>query len=165
MVRRAGVVMGSRKTPGLDRLRLTTLWIVGISGGFVMIEPAPYEFLIMLAMIIFAATGVALRAGHLSLIWLLIFYNIGFATSLVPVIMLDNTAKWTAISCFLSVTTLFFAVALVEDTERRVDILLRGYILSAAITSVIAILAYFKLIPGWEMFIRALRARSTFKDS
>jgi hypothetical protein len=148
----------------VDRLRLSMLWIVGVSGGFVMVEPAPYEFLIMLAMIVFAATGVALRAGHLSLIWLLIFYNIGFATSLVPVIMLDNTARWTAISCFLSVTTLFFAVALVENTERRVDILLRGYILSAAITSVIAILAYFKLIPGWEMFIGALRARSTFKD-
>src|SRR5260221_14749696 len=84
----------------VDRLRLGTLWIVGASGGFVMIEPAPYEFLIMLAMIVFATTGVSMRAGHLSLMWLLIFYNIGFAISLVPVILLENTAKWTAISCF-----------------------------------------------------------------
>src|SRR5258708_2492387 len=157
-------MMGPRKTPGLDRLRLGTLWIVGVSSGFVMIEPAPYEFLIVLAMIIFAATGVSMRAGHLPLMWLLIFCNIGFATSLIPVIMLDNTAKWTAISCFLSVTTLFFAVALVEDTERRLDILLQGYIVSAVITSIIAGLAFFELIPGWQMFICALRARPTFKD-
>jgi hypothetical protein len=157
-------MMGPRKTPGLDRLRLGTLWIVGVSSGFVMIEPAPYEFLIVLAMIIFAATGVSMRAGHLPLMWLLIFCNIGFATSLIPVIMLDNTAKWTAISCFLSVTTLFFAVALVEDTERRLDILLQGYLVSAVITSIIAVLAFFELIPGWQMFIGALRARSTFKD-
>src|SRR6202165_973674 len=136
-------MMGPRKTPGLDRLRLGTLWILGGSGVFVMIEPAPYEFLIVLAMIIFAATGVSMRAGHLPLMWLLIFCNIGFATSLIPVIMLDNTAKWTAISCFLSVTTLFFAVALVENTAQRVDILLRGYIVSAVITSIIAVLAYF----------------------
>jgi hypothetical protein len=148
----------------VDRLRLGALWVVGASSGFVMIEPAPYEFLIVLAIVVFAATGLALRASHLPLMWLLIFYNIGFATSLVPVIMLDNTAKWTAISCFLSMTTLFFAVVLVEDTERRVDILLQGYIVSAVITSIIAVLAYFKLIPGWEMFIGALRARSTFKD-
>jgi O-antigen ligase len=129
-----------------------------------MIEPAPYEFVIMLAMIIFAATGVSMRAGHLPLMWLLIFCNIGFATSLIPVITLDDTAKWTAVSCFLSVTTLFYAIALVEDTERRLDVLLQGYIVSAVITSIIGILAYFKLIPGWEMFIGALRARSTFKD-
>src|ERR1700681_2870391 len=156
--------MGSRKTPGLDRLRLTRLWLLGAPGGFVMIEPAPYEFLIMLAMIIFVAAGVSMRAGHLPLMWLLIFCNIGFATSLIPVITLDNTAKWTAVSCFLSVTTLFFAIALVEDTERRLDILLQGYLVSAVIVSIIGILAYFKLIPGWEMFIGALRIRSTFKD-
>jgi O-antigen ligase len=143
---------------------LSVLWIVGVSGGFVMIEPAPYEFVIMLAMIIFAATGVSMRAGHLPLMWLLIFCNIGFATSLIPVITLDDTAKWTAVSCFLSVTTLFYAIAMVEDTERRLDVLLQGYIVSAVVASIIGILAYFKLIPGWEMFIGALRARSTFKD-
>jgi hypothetical protein len=156
--------MGPRKTPGLDRVRLMTLWIVGVSGGFVMIEPAPYEFLIMLAMIILVATGVSMRAGHLPLMWLLMFCNIGFVTSLIPVIALDDTAKWTVVSCFLSVTTLFYAIALVEDTERRVDILLQGYIVSAVVTSIIGVLAYFKLIPGWEMFIGALRARATFKD-
>src|ERR1700682_3445849 len=151
-------------TPFIDKLRLGSLWLVGAISGFVMIEPAPYEFMIMLAALIFVAAGVSMRAGHLPLMWLLIFYNIGFATSLVPVITLDDTAKWTAVSCFLSLTTLFFAVALAEDTARRTDILMRGYILCAVITSIIAILAYFKAIPNWETFIFALRARSTFKD-
>src|SRR5712692_6418042 len=128
-----------------DRLRLSTLWLVGATGGFVMIEPAPYEFLIALSAIVFIATGLTLRTGHVPLLFLLIFYNIGFGTSLAPVIMLEDTVKWTAVSCFLSMTTLFFAVAVVEDTQRRVDILLRGYIASAVITSIIAVLAYFKL--------------------
>lgn len=149
---------------GIDRLRLSALWIVGVSSGFVMIEPAPYEFLMALTMIIFAATGVSMRVGHVPLMWLLILCNVGFATSLIQVIMLDNTAKWTAISCFLSMTTLFFAICLTEDTERRLNILLKGYIVSAVITSLIGILAFFELFPGWEMFIGALRARSTFKD-
>jgi len=109
-------------------------------------------------------TGLTLRVGHLPLMFLLIFYNIGFATSLVPVVTLEGTAMWTAVSCFLSLTTFFFAVALADDTVRRTDALLSGYIFSAVITSVIAVLAYFKLIPGWEMFIGALRARATFKD-
>jgi hypothetical protein len=150
--------------PFIEQLRLGSLWLVGASGGFVMLEPAPYEFLIMLSMIVFVATGLKLRKGHLPLMFLLIFNNIGFATSLMPVITLDGTARWTAVSCFLSVTTLFFAVALAEDTARRADILLRGYILAAVITSASAVLAYFRLIPGWEILIHNLRATSTFKD-
>ena len=147
-----------------DRLCLSTLWLVGATGGFVMIEPAPYEFLVVLAALVFLATGLTLRTGHMPLAILLILYNIGFATSLTPVITLDDTVKWTVVSCFLSMTTFFFAAAVVDDTARRVDLLLRGYIFSAVITSIIAVLAYFKLFPGWETFIFALRARSTFKD-
>jgi hypothetical protein len=145
-------------SPLADRLRLGSLWLIGASSGFVMIEPAPYEFLIVVSLIVFAMTGLTLRIGHLPLMFLLIFYNIGFATSLVPVVTLEGTAMWTAVSCFLSLTTFFFAVALSEDTVRRTDVLLSGYIFSAVITSVIAVLAYFKLIPGWEMFNGALRA-------
>jgi O-antigen ligase len=156
----------SRATRGafLDRLRLSMLWLVGASGGFVMVEPAPYEFLFMLAVIVFVATGLTLRAGHLPLLFLLIFYNIGFILPLIPVIDFPGTAKWTAVSCYLSATTLFFAMALVEDTARRTEILMRGYIVGALVTSAIAVLGYFELIPGWEGFIGALRARSTFKD-
>ena len=132
--------------------------------GFVLIEPAPYEFMIMIAALIFVATGVRLREGHMPLLLLLIFYNVGFATSLVPVIELDDTAKWTAVSCFLSLTALLFAVAFSEDTERRTRIYLQGYILAAVMTSIIGVLAYFRVLPNSEMFIRALRAASTFKD-
>jgi hypothetical protein len=150
--------------PLIRRLQLGSLWLIGAISGFVMIEPAPYEFMVMLAALLFIATGVTLRAGHVPLILMLIFYNIGFATSLVPVITLEDTAKWTAVSCFLSLTTLFYAVVLADDTARRADVLLRGYIVCAVITSLIGILAYFKALPNWETFIFALRVRSTFKD-
>jgi len=115
-------------------------------------------------LVVFVATGLTLRAGHLPLMFLLIFYNIGFIIALIPVIDSPGTAKWTAVSCYLSVTTLFFAMVLVEDTARRVEILMQGYMIGAVVTSGIAVLGYFELIPGWAIFIGALRARSTFKD-
>jgi hypothetical protein len=151
-------------SPFARRLQLGSLWLVAAISGFVLIEPAPYEFMIMLAALVFVATGIRIRAGHVPLILMLIFYNVGFATSLVPVIELEDTAKWTAVSCFLSLTTLFFAVALAEDTARRTQVYMQGYILAAVITSVIGVLAYFRVLPNSEMFIRALRAASTFKD-
>ena len=148
----------------VEKLRLGSLWLVAAISGFVIIEPAPYEFAIMLSALIFVATGVRLREGHVPLLLILIFYNVGFATSLVQVIELDDTARWTVISCFLSLTSLFFAVALADDTERRVRVYMSGYILAAVMTSIIGVLAYFHLLPNSEMFIRALRAASTFKD-
>jgi hypothetical protein len=147
-----------------EKVRLGVLWTVAAISGFVIFEPAPYEFMIMIAALIFVATGVRLREGHLPLMLLLIFYNVGFATSLVPVIEIDETAKWTAVSCFLSLTTLFFAIAFAEDTVRRLRIYMQGYILAAVMTSVIGVLAYFHVLPNSEMFIKALRAASTFKD-
>jgi hypothetical protein len=150
--------------PFIRRLQLGALWIVAAISGFVLIEPAPYEFMIMLTALIFVATGVRIRAGHVPLILMLIFYNVGFATSLVPVIELPDTAKWTAVSCFLSLTTLFFAITLAEDTERRTQVYMQGYILAAVMTSIIGVAAYFRVLPNSEMFIRALRAASTFKD-
>ena len=152
------------ESPFIERVRLGFLWLAGAISGFVLIEPAPYEFTVMIAAFVFIATGLTLRPGHGPLLLILIFYNIGFAASLVPVIELPETAKWTAVSCYVSLTTLFFAMAVAENTVRRTDVLLRGYIVSAVITSLIGVLAYFKLIPGWELFILALRASSTFKD-
>ena len=105
----------------VDRVRLGSLWLVGAISGFVVIEPAPYEFMVVLAAIAFAATGLTIRTGHLALMFMLIFYNIGFATSLVPVIELADTAKWTAVPCFLSLPPLFFAVRPTDDTARRAD--------------------------------------------
>jgi hypothetical protein len=148
----------------IERLQLGSLWIVAAISGFVLIEPAPYEFMIMLTALVFLATGMRIREGHVPLILMLIFYNVGYATSLVPVIELPDTAKWTAVSCFLSLTTLFFAVTLSEDTERRTRVYMQGYILAAVMTSIIGVLAYARVLPSSEMFIRAQRAASTFKD-
>ncbi len=71
---------------------------------------------------------------------------------------------WTAVSCFMSVTTLFFAMALVEDTERRLDMLLKGYVAIAVVAAVFGIVTYFHLLPDSDPFLFASRSRSTFKD-
>jgi hypothetical protein len=152
------------RAPTLTRLQRGLMWLVGVSGGVVFIEPAPYEFLVILAMVVFAATGLSLRAAHLPLIFLLIAYNAGYLIGVVPVATLPDTVQWTAVSMFISITTLFFALALVDDTERRLDLLLKGYLFIAIVVSIFGIITYFHLIPGSDDFMFAGRSRSTFKD-
>jgi hypothetical protein len=155
---------GLARAPSLTRLQRAMMWLVGASGGVVFIEPAPYEFMVILAMVVFAAIGLSLRLAHLPLIFLLIAYNAGYLIGVLPVADLPDTVQWTAVSMFISVTTLFFALALVDDTERRLDLLLKGYLAIAVIVSIFGIITYFHLIPGSDTFMFADRSRSTFKD-
>jgi hypothetical protein len=148
----------------IARLRLALIWLLAFSGGFVLVEPAPYEFILILAIIVFAATGLAFRAAQVPLLLLLIGHNVGFVIGLLPVIELPDAVKWTAVSAMLSASTIFVAMVLGRDTERCLDILIKGYVASAIVTCTIAVLAFFKLMPGWENFILYLRARATFKD-
>ena len=148
----------------LVRLTRGFMWLIALSGGFVIIEPAPYEFLIAIAMVVFLAAGLVVRPLHVPLIALLLAYNIGYLIGVVPVISLEGTAMWTAVSCFMSITTLFFALALVTDTSSRLDMLLKGYMASAIVVSLFGIVTYFHLLPGSETFIFAMRSKATFKD-
>jgi len=155
---------GVARVRNITRLQRALMWVIGASGGIVVIEPAPYEFAVLLAMVVFVATGLAVSRAHLPLIFLLIAYNAGYLIGVLPVITVEDTVKWTAVSCFMSVTTLFFALALTDDTERRLALLLNGYLVVAVLVSVFGIITYFRLIPGSDPFIFASRSRSTFKD-
>ena len=71
----------------------------------------------------------------------------------VPVLDLEGTLQWTLVSGFMAMTSLFFALALSENTEQRLNALLAGYIACAALLSVVAILAYFLRFKrsGWSI--------------
>jgi hypothetical protein len=148
----------------ITRLQHGLMWLIGAAGGIVVVEPAPYEFVVVLAMVVFLATGMPLRAAHIPLLLLLVAYNIGYLIGVVPVLTEEGTVMWTAVSCFMSVTTLFFALALTEDTERRLAMLLKGYLAVAVAVALFGILTYFHLLPGSDTFMFASRSRSTFKD-
>src|SRR5262249_33169450 len=51
-----------------------------------------------------------------------------------------------------------------DNTERRLDALFKGYILAAGVGALIAVLAYFQKIPHADIFLRYGRAMAMFKD-
>lgn len=152
-------------TISLERVRLGLLWILGFSSGIVFYEPAPYEFLLMLAIGAFALTGLKIRAAHVPLLIMMIGTIIAYAIGVLPVANRDGTVKWTVVSIFLAVSSLFFALALAENTQGRLNALMSGYIAGAVVVSLIGIAAWFHVIPGADLFLINGRARSTFKDA
>jgi hypothetical protein len=151
--------------PGIAALQRAVLWLVGMSGAIVLIEPSPYELATLSALIVFFATGLRLRPLFMPLIFLLLLMNIGYSSA--AAYMLDQTPilNWILTSWYLAITAVFFAMVLSEDTENRLRYLMRGYVFGAMIAATLAVAGYFSLIPGgYDLLTLYGRAKGTFKD-
>jgi hypothetical protein len=149
----------------LERLRLALLWLTGFSGAYVFMEPSPYEVVSLLAMTMFAISGLTLQPALMPLLLLLMLVNVGYSMAVIP--LLGGGTKpitWVAVSWYMATTAVFFAAMLAVNTVSRLKALLQGYVIAAAIASVVAVLAYFRLIPFADLFLRYDRAQGTFND-
>jgi hypothetical protein len=149
----------------VERIRLALLWLTGLSGAFVFIEPSPYEIMSLCTALIFAASGLTLQAGLVPLVALLLFYILGFWIALVPVIAEDKTLTWVLISCYLAFTAVFYAAMLADNTLARLQNLCRGFTLGAVVAALAGIVGFFNLVPQLSgLFMLYERARGTFND-
>ncbi|HML12002.1 MAG TPA: O-antigen ligase domain-containing protein [Xanthobacteraceae bacterium] len=148
----------------VERLRTGLLWVTGVSGAFVFIEPSPYEYASLLAIFVFAATGLALRAAIIPLALMLVVYNIGFSIAAIPVLDAPKTIQWVLTSWYLAATAVFFAALVAEDPLRLAP-LVRGTMTAATLAAVAAVVGYAQVVPQLsDLFLRYGRARGTFND-
>ena len=109
--------------PPIASLQRALLWSVGACAAIVFIEPSPYEFVTLAAIIIFLATGLRLRLVFIPLLILLFLVNIGYAIGAAYLIDKAEIANWVLTSWYLAVTVIFFAMVVSEDTAARLDLL------------------------------------------
>jgi hypothetical protein len=161
----AGNSLAPVAAPGLLAIQRALVWLVGACSAIVFIEPSPYEIATLLATVVFLATGMRMRLVFMPLLLLLFLLNVGYSISAVAVMDRPNVPNWIATSWYMAITVVFFAMAVSEDTERRLDMLRRGLIVGAMIAALLAIAGYFNLVPGGRDLLTLYdRARGTFKD-
>jgi len=148
----------------VETLRGALLWLTGLLGAFVFMEPSPYEAACLLTMVVFVATSLTLTSALMPFAVFLVLYNVGFAIAVVPTLDQPKTMLWVLVSGYLATTALFFAAALGHNTQVRLNLLLRGYTAAAAIAALAALIGYFHLLPGADLFVLYDRARGTFND-
>lgn len=149
--------------PRLAALHRALLWLVGASAAIVLIEPSPYEFATLLAIAVFLASGLRMRAAFLPPIVLLILINLGYSISATDLMSQNRIFMWVMTSWYMAITAVFFAMALSEDTAERFAALGRGLIVSALIATALGLVGYFG-IAGRERFTLYSRLAGTFKD-
>jgi hypothetical protein len=148
-----------------ESLRGLAIWVMAFAGGFVFIEPGPYELVGLTVIALFVLTGLPLRPALMPLLLILIVLNLGYDIAVVQVIDDPKAVMWVYISAFMAVTAIFFAAVVGNNTAVRVDLLLRGYVAAAVAASLVAIVAYFHPFGSiTDEFLLYGRARGTFND-
>jgi O-antigen ligase len=158
-----GAVAGPRLD--VESLRGALIWLIGFSGAFVFIEPSPYEIVGIVGMLLFAAAGLSLRAPLVPLVLLLALIEVGYAAAVVQVSDQGKPVLWVMISAFLVSTAVFYAAVLGSNTQRRLELLMRGYLAAAIVAALAAVAGYFHLLGGAsDLLVLNERARGTFND-
>lgn len=131
--------------------------------GFVIIEPAPYEFYMAGLIVIWPLFGLRISRAASPLLVLLLTMNIGGMISMTQMANLANTPLYLAISLFLAFTAVFFAsVTAAQPALYRVIFI--AYVAAAVTTALLGIAGYFHAFPGAEMFTKYDRAAGAFQD-
>ncbi len=158
--------LAARATPpGIAAIQRGMMWMIGVGGAIVFIEPSPYELATLTGIVIFFATGMKMRPVFLPLLVLLIVMNIGYTICSADLMDKSEIVNWVLTSWYMAVTVIFFAMALSDDTFSRLDALRRGLVVGGVIASLAGVAGYFHLVPGgYDLLTLYERARGTFKD-
>ncbi|KKB80997.1 hypothetical protein VW35_02155 [Devosia soli] len=163
---------GSR-WPGADFIRqramklldgVVALWI--FAGGIVLIEPSPYEVMFLLVLPVAIVAGLGLYRSTFGLLAILMCFTpfALIACLQVRIAPLNDALIFTAVTIFLLLTSYFVANYVAEATEKRFRVIMGAYTVIAVILSIIGTLAYLRIMPGADFFLRYDRAKATFKD-
>lgn len=143
---------------------MVAFWI--FSGGFVLFEPSPYEltFLIVLPLAFVAGMGLYRSTFGLFAIILGFMPFALIACFQVRFSPIPNALIFNIVTIFLMLTAYFIANYVAEATEHRMRLIMRAYTAVAVISAIIGTLAYLRLMPGADIFLRYDRAKAAFKD-
>lgn len=153
-----------RLTVSYAAVKRGTLWLLGVSSGIALVEPSPYEVVFLLALFVFALTGIRFSQKLLPLAVLLLGYNLGGIFSLIPWMSDGDSVRFTAVSVYLMITAVFIAGIMSQDAAGRLETLRRGCLFAAWIASIAGLLGYFDIAGLGSIFTLYNRAAGTFKD-
>jgi O-antigen ligase len=148
------------------KIGMQFLWLTIFSGFFVRFEPAPYDLLILVMVVAFAATGL-LRLPVGASTPLLILGVLALANVIGCFFASDYgfSLRFMAITFYLLLSSVFLMSLICEDCERVTKVIWSAYLTSAVCAAILAALGYYHLVPGLETVTQgAGRAFGTFKD-
>lgn len=139
------------------------IWFAVFLGGFVIFEPAPYELFLAMLLGIWVLAGMRIPRAVVPLLVMFCLFEAGGVISSFQIPEWQRGIQYVAVSTFLALSSVFFAIVILEDMG-RLRLIMRAYVVAAVITTLLGIIGYFGVVPGFEMFTRYSRAMGAFQD-
>ena len=153
----------SRTSSGLaQRLQNMMIGIIIFLGGFVIFEPAPYELVLIITLVVWFALGLRIPRAIFPLLILFSIFSTGGIISSFQMVDHKSGFIYVAVSYFLALTSVFFAIIISSD-EKRLPLIFKVYVASALVSTMLGLLGYFN-ISGFAMFTKFERAAGAFQD-
>ncbi|MDX5592605.1 O-antigen ligase family protein [Pseudovibrio sp. SPO723] len=144
-------------------VRLSLFLLISVS-GMVMVEPAPYDLMVLGLVGLYAFAGLELRRSHTPLLLLLGMWITGGILTITVSGDLGVATRYIAISTFLVLSAFLYAALLTKELN-RMKTLERAYIFAGLLSACAGIVGYLDLFPNaYELFTRYGRAKAAFKD-
>ncbi|HHK74458.1 MAG TPA: hypothetical protein ENJ57_04760, partial [Rhizobiales bacterium] len=162
---RSGSLSQISSPPGVyaqsDKIRTRIIFLIFISSGFVLREPAPYDLFTLGLMALSLLTGLRIPRGlgvpAVLLITFFVFDLVGVLSAFEP----GKARMHAFVTIYLGFSSLFFACLIARDSLDILRKIFLAYAIGAVITAIFGIIGYFGHI---ELFTLYGRAKGLFKD-
>ena len=148
----------------LEQVQAASVWLMMASSFFVSIEPAPSDFLFMVALLLYAVSGLKIPVLVVPMILYLLLYNLGGFTSFLGVSTEEEAGMFIMTSAYMAVSAIFFAFYVTPDPVRRMAVFTNGYLAGAVIASALGVIGYFDVAGFGAALAPIARAQGAFKD-
>jgi hypothetical protein len=140
------------------------VFILVASSAISLVEPSPYDLLAPIAPLLWALGGFTVHRAILPFALLLLAYCLIGFLALTPYWRDVESITYQALSTYLMMMGVFFALFLAQRSERRADVILSALTLGALIAAVCGLLGYFNVAGLGDAFTLYDRAKGSFKD-
>ena len=140
------------------------VFILVASSAISLVEPSPFDLLAPLALLLWALGGFTIHRAILPFALLLVAYCLMGFLALTPYWRDVDSITYQALSTYLMMMGVFFALFLAQSSERRAEVILSALTFGALIAAVCGLLGYFNVAGPGETFTLYDRAKGTFKD-
>ena len=142
-----------------------TLYLCIASSFFVFVQPAPYEFLIGVLIFACLLARVRIDLKVLPLLFLMILRDVSGIYPFFYVMDRPRSVQFMMINFYLGLNVVLFACLFAQDSMRRLSTLRAAYVLAGLIGTILGLIGYFKLLPGFHaLFVLNDRVVAGFKD-
>ena len=147
-----------------QRLLNVVLFITVLTSAIAFIEPSPHDLLMVALFAMCVSARVPFDRKLVPLVLLLTVWLIGACLSLIQLSDQVKAIQYVGTSVYLALAAVVFACLFSEGDPGRLAALRRAYILAALIATAAGYAGFFRLVPGYLIFLDNDRVSATFKD-